>query len=134
MITMLGSSRRCRDGLTRRESLKAGALSMLGGGFTLPHLFAAEERARTRDGRPGKAKSVILLYLPLNKRRIRGPQGICLLVDDDVFSLFCPRTGSWSWPHLRLVMIHSPSCKAALGAIADRSIRTPTSGAAASTP
>ena len=43
MITMLGSPRRCCDGLTRRETLKAGALSLLGGGFTLPHLFAAEE-------------------------------------------------------------------------------------------
>jgi hypothetical protein len=63
MITMLGSPRRCCDGLTRRETLKAGALSLLGGGFTLPHLFAAEERARARGDRPGKAKSVILLYL-----------------------------------------------------------------------
>jgi hypothetical protein len=63
MITVLGSPRRCCDGLTRRETLRAGALSLLGGGFTLPHLFAAEERARTRGSRPGKAKSVILLYL-----------------------------------------------------------------------
>jgi hypothetical protein len=63
MITMLGSQRRCCDGLTRRETLKAGALSLLGGGFTLPHLFAAEERARTLGSRPGKARSVILLYL-----------------------------------------------------------------------
>jgi hypothetical protein len=62
MITMLGSPRRCCDGLTRRETLKAGALSLLGGGFTLPHFFAAEERARARGDRPGKAKSVILLY------------------------------------------------------------------------
>jgi hypothetical protein len=63
MITMLGSPRRCCDGLTRRETLKAGALSLLGGGITLPHLFAAEERARARGSHPGKAKSVILLYL-----------------------------------------------------------------------
>jgi hypothetical protein len=63
MITMLGSPRRCCDGLTRRETLKAGALSLLGGGFTLPQLFAAEERAGTRGDRPGKARSVILLYL-----------------------------------------------------------------------
>ena len=42
MITMLGSPRRCCDGLTRRETLKAGALSMLGGAFNLPNLFALE--------------------------------------------------------------------------------------------
>ena len=63
MITMLGSPRRCCDGLTRRETLRAGALSLLGGAFSLPHLFAAEEGARARGGRPGKAKSVMLLYL-----------------------------------------------------------------------
>ena len=63
MITMLGSPRRCCDGLTRRETLKAGALSLLGGGFTLPHLLRAEEAARARGARPGKAKSVMLLYL-----------------------------------------------------------------------
>src|SRR6516225_5539183 len=60
MITMLGSRRRLCDGLTRRETLKAGALSLLGGAFNLPSLFALEERGRVR---PGKAKSVILLYL-----------------------------------------------------------------------
>src|SRR5215211_2845185 len=62
MITMLGSKRRLCDGLTRRETLKAGALSLLGGAFNLPALFAAESR-RAADARPGKAKSVILLNL-----------------------------------------------------------------------
>jgi hypothetical protein len=63
MITMLGSPRRCCDGLTRRETLKAGALSLLGGLFTLPNLLHAEEQTR-RVQRPGcRAKSVILLYL-----------------------------------------------------------------------
>jgi hypothetical protein len=62
MLTLLGSPRRCCDGLTRRETLTAGALSLLGGGFTLPGLLAAEER-RPADARPGKARSVILLYL-----------------------------------------------------------------------
>src|SRR5438067_2065074 len=62
MITMLGSPRRTCDGLTRRETLTAGALSLLGGGFTLPALLQAEE-ARKREALPGKAKSVILLYL-----------------------------------------------------------------------
>src|SRR5947209_13973939 len=62
MITMLGSPRLSCDGLTRRETLKAGALSLLGGYFNLPSLLAAEDRRRPGE-RPGKAKSVILLYL-----------------------------------------------------------------------
>lgn len=62
MLTMLGSPRRCCDGLTRRETLKAGALSLLGSTFTLPHLLAAEAQ-RPAGSRPGKAKNVILLYL-----------------------------------------------------------------------
>lgn len=61
MLTMLGSPRRCCDGLTRRETLKAGALSLFSG-LTLPNLLQAEER-RPAHQRPGKAKSVILLYL-----------------------------------------------------------------------
>src|SRR5262245_60177974 len=60
MITMLGSRRRLCDGLTRRETLKAGALSLLGGAFNLSSLMALEEKGHTR---PGKAKSVILMYL-----------------------------------------------------------------------
>ena len=62
MITMLGSPRRCCDGLTRRETLKAGALSMLGGAFNLPNLFALEQN-RAAAAKPGRAKSVILLNL-----------------------------------------------------------------------
>ncbi|MBY0526321.1 MAG: DUF1501 domain-containing protein [Gemmataceae bacterium] len=62
MITMLGTPRRFCDGITRRETLKAGALSLLGGGFTLDNLLRAEE-ARPAPRRPGKAKSVILLFL-----------------------------------------------------------------------
>jgi hypothetical protein len=62
MLTMLGSPRRCCDGLTRRETLRAGALSLLGGFFNLPSLLALEE-SRTAPIRPGKAKSVIVLYL-----------------------------------------------------------------------
>lgn len=61
MLTMLGSRRRTCEGLTRRETLKAGALSLLGGAFNLPSLLQAEENRR--HGQPGKAKSVILLYL-----------------------------------------------------------------------
>jgi hypothetical protein len=62
MLTMLGSKRRLCDGLTRRETLKAGALSLLGGAFNLPSLLSAEANRGTR-ARPGKARSVILLYL-----------------------------------------------------------------------
>src|SRR2546422_3186062 len=61
MITMLGSPRRCCDGITRRETLKAGALSLLGG-FTLPELLKLEASA-SPTARRGAAKSVILLYL-----------------------------------------------------------------------
>ena len=59
MFTMLGSPRRCCDGITRRETLKIGALSALGG-FGLPQFLQASETGQVR---PGKAKSVILLYL-----------------------------------------------------------------------
>ncbi len=59
MLTMLGSTRRCCDGVTRRETLKAGALSALGG-FGLPHLLEAEELGFVEQG---KAKNVILLFL-----------------------------------------------------------------------
>jgi hypothetical protein len=62
VITLLGSPRPCCDGITRRETLKAGALSLLGGFFTQPGLRALE-RARGTGARPGRAKSVILLYL-----------------------------------------------------------------------
>jgi hypothetical protein len=60
MVTLLGTPRRCCDGLTRRETLKAGALSLLGG-FNLPALLAQEQARPTQ--RSGRAKSVILLYL-----------------------------------------------------------------------
>ncbi|MBM3458468.1 MAG: DUF1501 domain-containing protein, partial [Armatimonadetes bacterium] len=73
MLSVLGSSRRLCDGSTRRELLRAGAISLFGG-MSLPNLVAAEEaerqkRARSReltaDGMvgKGKARSVLLLYL-----------------------------------------------------------------------
>ena len=62
MLTMLGSPRRCCDGMTRRETLKAGALSAFGGLLSLPNLLRAEAGRRTGK-RPGRAKSVIVLYL-----------------------------------------------------------------------
>ena len=51
MITMLGNPRRCCDGLTRRETLTAGALTLLGGAFNLSSLFAAQERRVRKLGR-----------------------------------------------------------------------------------
>jgi Protein of unknown function (DUF1501) len=62
MLTLLGSPRLSCDGLTRRETMKVGALSLLGGFFNQPSLQAFE-RVRDISRRPGKAKSVILLYL-----------------------------------------------------------------------
>jgi hypothetical protein len=62
MLTLLGSPRRTCDGITRRETLAAGALTLLGGGFNLPALLAAESQ-KPKATRPGKAKNVILLYL-----------------------------------------------------------------------
>lgn len=62
MITLLGTPRRCCDGITRRQTLQAGALSLLGSGFTLENLLRAEEN-RPPDRRPGKAKSVIQIFL-----------------------------------------------------------------------
>ena len=59
MLTMLGSPRRCCDGITRRETLKIGALSALGG-FGLPQFLAASEAGAVGFG---KAKNVILLFL-----------------------------------------------------------------------
>jgi hypothetical protein len=59
VLTLLGTPRRCCDGLTRRETLQAGALSLLG--LTLNPL-AATPQAPRRAGSP-RAKSVILLYL-----------------------------------------------------------------------
>jgi hypothetical protein len=61
MLTMLGSPRRCCDGLTRRETLQAGALALVGG-LNLPSLLRAEQQPGP-SSRPRKAKSIILLYL-----------------------------------------------------------------------
>src|SRR5215218_6113084 len=59
MLTMLGSPRRCCDGLTRRETLTAGALTALGGaGLSDWQLAHASGGASV-----GRAKNVIVLYL-----------------------------------------------------------------------
>ncbi len=68
MLRLLGSPRRCCDGITRRETLQAGTLAMLAGlgaGRAAGLRGAALETAAagTPLVRPGRAKSVIMLYL-----------------------------------------------------------------------
>jgi hypothetical protein len=71
MITVLGTGQRFCDGVTRRESLRIGALSALGG-FGLPQLLRAEAQSAARlplgktppgNRQPGKAKNVIIVFL-----------------------------------------------------------------------
>ncbi|MBM4076823.1 MAG: DUF1501 domain-containing protein, partial [Planctomycetes bacterium] len=59
MLTMLGSPRRCCDGVTRRETLKAGAITGLAG-FGLPQMLAAEQLGVAQNA---KAKNVIFVFL-----------------------------------------------------------------------
>jgi hypothetical protein len=61
-ITMLGSARRDCTGSTRRETLKAGGLSLLGGLFNTPALLALENSPQHQRW-PARAKSVVLFYL-----------------------------------------------------------------------
>ena len=69
MITLLGSTRRLCDGLTRRETLKAGALSLLGGAFNLPSLLLAEEkRPATRAPARPRASSSSTSWAELRPR------------------------------------------------------------------
>lgn len=62
MLTVLGRPRRFCDGITRRQALTAGALSVLGGSWNLPNLLAMEER-RPPGAAAGKAKHVLVVYL-----------------------------------------------------------------------
>lgn len=62
MFHILGTPRRFCDGITRRDAMTVGGLSVLGSGFSLPNLLALEER-RPNDIRPGRAKNVMVLYL-----------------------------------------------------------------------
>jgi hypothetical protein len=61
-INILGTPRRPCDGITRRETLTVGALSLLGGFFNQSNLLALEQNRTTRL-LPAKAKSVVLIYL-----------------------------------------------------------------------
>jgi hypothetical protein len=60
MLSVLGKGTRLCDGLTRRELMRVGALSLFGG-MTLPRLLQAGERAQPR--KRGPARSVILFNL-----------------------------------------------------------------------
>ena len=59
MLTMLGSPRRCCDGMTRRETLQVGSLTALGG-FGLTQLNEAQAAGAVSEGR---AKNVIVIFL-----------------------------------------------------------------------
>jgi hypothetical protein len=66
MLSILGSSTRLCDGVSRREALRAGGLGLLG--LSLDDLFRFREAQAARPGKPaasrfGQAKSCILLYL-----------------------------------------------------------------------
>jgi hypothetical protein len=62
MLTLLGSPRRCCNGLTRRETLRAGTLSALGG-LSLAHLASATSPAGEPFVFNGAVKQVITLFL-----------------------------------------------------------------------
>lgn len=57
MLSLLGHGGRLCDGITRRDALRVGALSV--GGLTLPGLLRAEAAA----GRGSSRKSVIMIYM-----------------------------------------------------------------------
>jgi hypothetical protein len=65
MFRILGSTTRLCDGLTRRETLRAGGLAFLG--LSLPDLLCLKAAPAPPAGKPaahfGQAKSCILLYL-----------------------------------------------------------------------
>src|SRR4029453_15723801 len=61
MLQVLGNPRQFCDGVTRRQAMTAGALSVLGGSFNLPSLLAMEEK-RPGAARAAKAKRVLLPY------------------------------------------------------------------------
>src|SRR5438128_1342014 len=60
MLRILGSRTMVCDGITRRELMRVGALSLFGS-VTLPRLLEVQANGPTRP--PGTAKSVILLNL-----------------------------------------------------------------------
>lgn len=63
MLNILGSPRKLCDGVTRREMLTAGGLSMLGLGLSDYMRLQEAQAAQTRDRSFGQAKACILLFL-----------------------------------------------------------------------
>src|SRR5262249_37684875 len=61
MLRILGSRSRLCDGITRRDALHAGALTLAG--LSLPDLLAAESSKPARAAGFGMAKSCIILHL-----------------------------------------------------------------------
>src|SRR5882724_9242289 len=59
MLSILGPASRLCDGITRRELLRVGGLSLFSG-MTLPRLVAARE---ANGNRAGRAKAVIMFNL-----------------------------------------------------------------------
>jgi hypothetical protein len=62
VLSILGRGSKLCDGLTRRESLRVGGLSLFGS-LTLPRFFRVAASAQATGRRPGTAKSVILFNL-----------------------------------------------------------------------
>ena len=104
MLRLLSRSKRMYDGLTWRELLTAGGLSLFG--ISLPDVLQAELASAPRTG---KAKSVILLYLfggppkhelfdpkPAATESVRGPFGA---ISTDIagvrFSELVPQMSKW---------------------------------------
>src|SRR4051812_2574292 len=58
MITLMGRSQLCGDGVSRRDFLRLGALAV--GGLTLADVL----RLQAQAGSPGAPTSVIMIYLP----------------------------------------------------------------------
>src|SRR3954464_716600 len=61
MIRLLGPASRLCDGLSRRELMRVGGLSMAG--LTLPQLLARQSGAAEASRSFGKAKNCIILFL-----------------------------------------------------------------------
>src|SRR6266550_4193764 len=58
MLTIFGNQTRFRDGVSRRNFLKIGALGL--GGLTLPQILQAESQSGIRRSH----KAVIMIFLP----------------------------------------------------------------------
>ncbi len=62
MLRVLSGTQQVCDGISRREALRVGGLSLFGG-LTLPSMLRAKEADLSRHTHPAKAKSVVLINL-----------------------------------------------------------------------